>query len=91
MIDRLSNHAQQRMQQRGVSAGLLERILENADVERAAGDNCRLYRVARNKARALGDEKLARFAVIWSDDSGAVVTVLPIAAGRSGSRYRRTH
>lgn len=91
MNNQLSNHARQRMQQRGVSPALLMRILDNADVERAVGDNCRLYRVARDRACALGDEKLARFAVIWSDDSGAIVTVLPIAAGRAGARYRRMH
>ena len=91
MNTQLSNHARLRTQQRGVSPSFLERILENADVERAAGDNCRLYRVARSQARALGDERLAHFAVIWSDDTGGVVTVLPIAAGRAGARYRRMH
>jgi len=86
-----SIHASQRMQQRGITPDFLSRILEHADIERAAGDNCRLYRVARSQARALGDERLSRFAVIFSDTSGVVVTVLPVAASRSGARYRRAH
>jgi hypothetical protein len=77
------------MRQRGLSAPFLSRILENADVERPANDNCRLYRMTKNLARALGDDRLARFAVIWSDDSGRVVTIVPISRGRMGARYRK--
>ena len=91
MTPSTSFHASQRMQQRGITPNFLARILEHADIERAAGDNCRLYRVARSQARALGDDRLSRFAVILSDTSGAVVTVLPVTSGRSGARYRRSH
>lgn len=87
----VSAHARRRMQQRGVSPTFLAKLLDNADVERPSSRNCRLYRVTRERAGALGDEKLGRFAVIWSDDGGKVVTVLPIAAGRGGSYYRRKH
>lgn len=87
----ISLHATRRMQQRGVTPIFLDRILDNADVEHAAGDNCRLYRVTRERARSIGDDRLARFAVIWSDDTSRVVTVLPIERSRSGARYRRTH
>ena len=85
----LSRHADRRMKQRGVSEAFLNDILENADVERPANDNCRLYRVTRRLARSLGDDRLARFSVIWSDDRGQVVTVVPVFRGRAGAPYRK--
>lgn len=85
----LTRHATRRMQQRGVSTTFLNAILENADVERPANDNCRLYRVTRRLARCLGDDRLARFSVIWSDDNGEIVTVVPVFQGRAGAPYRR--
>lgn len=91
MIEMISSHAGLRMQQRGVSVSFLRQILENADIERSAGDNCRLYRVTREQARSVGNDRLARFAVIWSDDSGRIVTVVPMARNHSGSRYRRPY
>ncbi len=87
----LSRHASRRMQQRGVSPTFLVEILDNADVECPANDNCRLYRVTRELARSLGNDRLSRFAIIWSDDSGKVVTVVPVVRGRSGRSYRRNH
>lgn len=87
----ISSHASTRMQQRGVSAMFLSTILNNANIERPAHNNCRLYRVTRDLARLLGDDRLARFAVIWSDDRGLVVTVVPISKGRAGARYRKLH
>jgi hypothetical protein len=35
-------------------------------------------------------DRLHRFAVIWSENRGQVVTVLPLHASRSGRRYRKT-
>jgi hypothetical protein len=87
----ISRHADRRMKQRGISWSFLTKILDNADVERPANDNCRLYRVTKDIARALGDDRLSKFAVIWSDDTGRVVTVVPIARGRAGARYRNRH
>lgn len=87
----ITRHARRRMQQRGVTARFVEKLFEHADVECASTDNCRLYRVTRNRARSLGDEKLGRFALIWSDNTAQVVTVLPIFAGRAGAHYRRKH
>ena len=87
----VSVHARRRMQQRGVSDGFLAKLFEHADVERCAGNNCRLYRVTKARARALRDDKLGRFAAIWSDDRGQVVTVLPLGPGASGASYRRKH
>lgn len=87
----LSQHARCRMQQRGISSGFLESLLEHADVERPSTDSCRVYRVSKRRARDLGNERLGRFAVIWSDTTGQVVTVLPLKAGRAGASYRRAH
>lgn len=91
METNISNHARRRMQQRGVWPAFLASILNNADVERSSTANCRLYRVTKSRARELGDDKLSRFAVIWSDDNGRVVTVLPVWDGRAGAAYRRKH
>lgn len=85
----LSKHARRRMQQRGVSAPFLQTLLENADVERDALKNCRLYSLTRGQARSLGDDRLGRFAAILSNDGGKVVTVLPVVRSRRGDRYRR--
>lgn len=87
----LTAHARRRMQQRGVTESFLKKIFEHADVERPAGGNCRLYRVSRTRANLLGDEKLGRFAVIWADTGGQVVTVLSLTSGRSGPSYFRKH
>jgi len=66
----------------------LEAILAHADVDRAVGDNCRLLRVSRVEARSLNlDDRLARYAVIWSDHNAQVVTVMPVHNGPSGRRY----
>jgi hypothetical protein len=91
MTQGISKHAILRMRQRGISASFLTRIFDNADVERPANDNCRLYRVTKDLARALGDDRLARFAVIWSDNCGQIVTVVCISRGRTGARYRKRH
>lgn len=87
----ITRHARQRMQQRGVSLPFLHKFLDHADVERPSTANCRLYRVTRKRAKALGDDRLGRFAIIWSDDSGQIVTVLPISSTRAGAPYRRIH
>jgi hypothetical protein len=91
MDEQISIHATLRMRQRGISTPFLAKILNYANVERPANDNCRLYRVTKDLARALGDDRLARFAVIWSDDHGRVVTIVPISRGRVGASYRKRH
>jgi hypothetical protein len=68
---------------------MLEQILDNADVDRSIGSNCRILRVHRRTATRLNSgDTLSRFAVIVSDTTGKVVTVLTLNAGRTGSRYR---
>jgi len=87
----LSHHAEKRCQQRGVSHALLKTILDEADTETAIGDNCRLHRVSRRTAKARGlGERVARFAVVLSDDSQKIVTVLPMYRRGCAGYSRRT-
>lgn len=87
----LSHHAQRRMQTRGVRPGFVESILDHADREILVGGQCALLRISRTKARALNiDDRIGRYAVIWSEATSTVVTVLPIHPGPSGARYRRS-
>lgn len=87
----MTRHALQRCQERGLRNFFVQTILDHADVDEAAGDNCRRLRVSTKRAKHLNiDDSLARYALIWSDDSARVVTVLPITRSvRSGSRTRR--
>lgn len=87
----ISKHAIRRMQQRGITKNFLTQILNHADIERPANDNCRLYRVSKREAVALGNERLSRVAIILSDDSAQIVTVVPISRGRRGAIYRKHH
>ena len=88
----MSTHAQHRCQTRGLRQDFIGAILFNADVDRPIGDNCRIIRVSRDHARRLNiDDRLGRYAVIWSDDTARVVTILPLHEGTSAARYRRCH
>lgn len=85
-----SEHSQRRGAQRGVTEGFIEAILMHADIERPIGDNCRLVRVSRHRSQGLNiDDRLGRYAVIWSDDTARIVTVMPLHDGAAGRRYRR--
>lgn len=88
----LSQHAERRMNQRGVTHEFLDMIMEHADIDVARGDNCRIFRVHRKTARCLNlDDRLANYAVIWSDRSNQVVSVVPIHQTSVGASYRRVH
>lgn len=85
-----SNHSQRRTQQRGITKGFVETILAHADIDRPIGSNCRLMRVSRRRSRRLNiDDRLARYALIWSEEKAQIVTVMPLHDGPSGRRYRR--
>lgn len=86
----MTQHAFQRCQERGLRNSFVQAILDHADFDEAVGDNCRRLRVSSTRAQQLNvDDSLARYAVIWSDDSGRVVTVLPITRRlRSNSNLR---
>jgi hypothetical protein len=85
----LSRHSEKRTAQRGVDLRFIETIFAHADSEYPIGNNCRLMRVSRTRARDLNlDDRLGRYAIIWSDDTARIVTVLPVHAGAAGRRYR---
>lgn len=85
-----SEHSQLRSAQRGVTTCFIDAILMHADIERPIGDNCRLMRVSRGRSQGLNiDDRLGRYAVIWSDDTARIVTVMPLHDGIAGRRYRR--
>ncbi|MDX6559736.1 MAG: hypothetical protein QOF72_2785 [Blastocatellia bacterium] len=85
----LSAHAETRCRQRGITAQRLATLLENADVERPVGKNCRLVKVSRRAAKWIrGSDGLASLSVIISDHTGEVVTILRPASTRRGRRYR---
>lgn len=94
--DIMSHHARQRSQQRGIPLHLVENILDHHDRDAAVGDNCRVLRVSRAAARSFvaagGDrqtaERLPSVAVVWSDKTGRVVTVVHDNGNRAARRYR---
>jgi len=88
---RTSVHAAKRMRQRGIKREFMGRLLDNADIERSIGGNCRLYRVSRSLARQLRDERLSHYVAIISDDTGNLVTVFPDHGNRAAARYRVRH
>lgn len=95
----LTAHAAIRANQRGVPHHLIDALIEYADVDAPVGSDCRLLRISKLRLRdravrqALGAEadRMSRLAVIWSDEAGAVVTVLHHHDGRNGRRYRAMH
>lgn len=87
-----SNHSGRRTQQRGITKGFVNAILVHADIDRPIGGNCRLMRVSRRRSQTLNiDDRLGRYALIWSEDKAQIVTVMPMHDGPSGRRYRRQH
>ena len=86
----LSKHAEKRSQQRGAKPELIELVLNHADIEVPVGSNCQALRVSRRTARGLNlGDRTHRYAVIVSDDTDEIVTILPTERGRRGARYRR--
>lgn len=86
----LSRHDRTRCQQRGVPLHFLATILDHADIDQPIGSNCRVLRVSRKRAHSLNrDDRLGRYAVIWSDSTAQIVTVMPLHRGQTGARYRR--
>ncbi len=85
-----SRHSNRRSAQRGITKRFINALLANADVDRPIGGNCRLLRVSRQRSAALNiDDRLGRYALIWSDNTAQIVTVMPLHNGASGRRYRR--
>ena len=85
----LTKHASLRCAQRGIRPEFLDDLIQLSDLETPIGSNCRLFRVSPDASRQHPErDRLSRYAVIWSDDSRSVVTVLPVQRSRSGRRYR---
>lgn len=87
---KFSTHAERRIRQRGATLADVDWLLEHADIDVPVGGNRRALRVHRRTARFLeGGDRLCRYAVVVSDDTGEIVTVLHHLAGRRGRRYRK--
>lgn len=97
MTHRLSQHAARRSQQRGIPDRLIGLVIDHHDIEFDVDNGCRLLRLSRKMAAAVaasekapGDEsRLAGFALVHSDRTDQIVTVLRDRAGARGRRYRR--
>ncbi len=94
--NRISEHAQKRCQQRGVSQSVVDTLLKYHDVEFDIGDDCRLLKVSRLAANDQAidrqtAERLPGLAIIWSDRTNRVVTVMHVSDGRTGRRFRRQY
>lgn len=93
--DQMTRHAEQRSQQRGVPLRMVEAVLDRHDLAFDVGGECRVLRVSRAAAATMTGvadrqmaEKLPALAVIWSDRTNRVVTVLRDSGRRSARRYR---
>ena len=95
----LTRHANVRASQRGVTHDLLDTLIAYADFEVRARSGCTVLRCSREGLQdrdlraSLGAmaDRLASLAVIMSDDSGEIVTVLHDHGGSNGRCYRRDH
>ncbi len=88
---KLSRHAEKRSQQRGAKPGIIELVLNYADVEVPVGSNCQALRVSRRMARGLNlGDRIYLYAVVVSGDTGEIMTItLSTERGCRGARYRR--
>lgn len=95
----LSQQARLRANQRGVTHQMISDLMAHADVEASVGGGCTVLRVSRERLKDAGvrsglssnPDKLASLALVWSDETAEVVTVLLDHGGSRGRRYRRPH
>jgi hypothetical protein len=93
----LSRHAASRANQRGVPGRLIDALVANADLEHPVGGGCTVLRISRERLegrdlrRTLGPacDRLRTLALVWSEQTSEVVTVLHDRGGAQGRRYRR--
>ncbi len=86
----ISQHARQRMQQRGILSSDLAFLLGFADREVPIGDNCLALSVSRKALKEMGREakRCENIVAIVRDDWETIVSVLH-AAGKKGTHYKR--
>jgi hypothetical protein len=78
---------------------MIDGLLTCADLEAPVGGGCTVLRVSRERLRdktlkgqiSTRPEKLSHLAVVWSEDSAEVVTLLIDHGGAKGRRYRGAH
>jgi hypothetical protein len=76
---------------------LVDLILAHHDLDFEGNGGCRILRLSRRALRGTTApgasrqdvERLRRLALIYSEHSGQLVTVLHVRAGSQGRRYRR--
>jgi hypothetical protein len=94
----MSRHAITRASQRGIPHALVDALIRHCDVETPAGDGCTVLRLSRSRfndsdlKQTMGSkvDRLKTLALVWSEASCEVVTVLH-QYGADGRRYRRAH
>lgn len=95
----LSSHAKLRANQRGITHKMIGDVIAYADIEAPAGSGCTVLRVSRERLKdralkaelACNPDKLSSLAIVWSEDSAEIVTVLIDHGRAKGRRYRKPH
>jgi hypothetical protein len=93
----LTDHASQRIQQRGISRETVAFVTLNADIQLHAGEGCQSLRISRqymtllasNGTRAALLERSKSVVVLINLNTGEIVTVLHDWGTKCGRRYRR--
>jgi hypothetical protein len=99
MTTLLSDHANRRCKQRGITQIDLDAILSHFDIDHSVGGGCRVLRISRKSAlvaaRSCGSydmaARLPRIALVEHEDTGLIVTALRDGGEARGRRYRRAH
>ena len=93
----LTDHANRRIQQRGISRKTISFVTSNADIDLHAGEGCHSLRISRqhmallakNGAKAALMERSRSVVVLINIDTNEIITVLHDCGTSCGRRYRR--
>lgn len=99
MTRSMSDHANRRCKQRGITQTDLDAILSHFDIDHSVGGGCRVLRISRKgalvAAKSCGScnmaARLPRIALVEHEDTGLIVTALRDGGAVRGRRYRRAH
>ena len=95
---KLSKHAEQRMQQRGITQHIVDLVYKYSDKHHLRGDGLRCIFISRKKIRRLIDEEvilpaesdqLNGLSLLVDPNSRVVVTVMPLGDEPRARRQRR--